>query len=271
MTGTSGSLSTSGGGVVLPAPKVTLYKPAVPFDVSVSDGGPSAGSPLVITTLRNCKVTAPGLSQEILDNTDTYQPQVELLRFTRLNSRENASGGNGTKTSGFVHPSHGPAASGNGSFTHGGAHGGVAAAIQAIRPTEWPIIGGQAVDVTQGIFGMFSFIPVDYRDAVNGMQQIKLLCPTAAFSRRSRPGRRFPYSRTFTPGYFAFRLSIIDPTDPKGKRIHGPVSQIVQASNAQFPFQPAGLDVNGRSQATIMPGFLDLTANVTFSTRVPQQ
>lgn len=271
MSGASGSYNPpKAGGIILPVPKVQLYKPAAPADIFVADQFPSFANPMLITTLRQCKVTVAGMSQAILDDPAKYQPLIELLRYTRLNSRENASGGNGTKSSGYVHPSHGPAASGSGSFTHGGAHGGVAATIQAIRPTEWPFIGGQAVDVTQGIFGFFAYVPLDYRDAVNGPQGIKLLCPTAALTRKAKPGRRFPYSRMFSPGYFAFRVSVIDPTDKRGKRIHGPVSQVVQASNAQFPFVPAGLDANGMAQANIMAGFNDTLANITFATRVPQ-
>lgn len=150
MSGTAGGYSApSVGGVILPAPKVQLYTPSPSPDLVISDGSPVAGALRNVRTVRRAKVTVPGLSQAILDDLDTYKPQVELMRFTRLNTRENASGGNGTKSSGYVHPAHGPAASGNGSFTHGGHHGGVDPAIWPIRPTEWAITAGNdSVDVT---------------------------------------------------------------------------------------------------------------------------
>lgn len=255
MSGTSGSLSVGGGGVMLPAPKVQVYHPAANTPVFVGLGFPSSAATQEVVPTRLVKVTVPGIPSAILADVASYKPQIELLRYVRLHSRENASAGNGTKTGGYVHPSHGPAASGDGSFTHGGAHGGVSAEVQAIRPTEWPILSGaDAVDVTQGMMGFMCFGPVNFRDNTGNIQALDLVYP-AERVRTQRLGRRFPYAGAFAPGYFAFRLSIIDLEDARGKRIHGPVSQIVSATNHKFPFVPAGLDASGRAQADVAAGF----------------
>jgi hypothetical protein len=241
------------GGVMLPAPKVQLYQSAAPVDVFVSGGYPSANVRQQIQPVRRVKVTVPGIPASILDDVATYQPMVELMRYTRLNGRENVASGNGFKSGGYVHPSHGPAASGDGSFTHGGAHGGVGPDVQAIRPTEWPILAGNdAIDVTQGMLGFMCIVDLTYRDNTGNYNVFSGLAPSTALSRRQgRPGRRFPYVRQFSPGYFEFRLSVIDPSDPRGKRIHGPVSSRVACTTNIFPFLPAGLDVDGNAQATI--------------------
>ncbi len=259
MSGTSGSLSVGGGGVMLPAPKVQVYIPAVPTPVFVADGQPSSVSQVQVTPLRYAKVTVPGIPAAILSDIAGYLPMVELLRFTHLTSRESAASSNGAKTSAYVHPSHGPAASGTGSFTHGGAHGGADPVIQAIRPTEWLIASGDdAIDVTQGILGFMCHGAIGYRDATGNVQSVDAVYPSGRVNpqRRSRvTGRRYPYSSVYTPGYFAFRLSVVDRDDERGKRIHGPISTPVSVSNAKFPFNPAGLDIGGRAQADISPAY----------------
>ena len=259
-------------GVILPAPKVQTYKPAAPADLFACLSAPVAGTPIQITPTRSVKVTVPGLPQAILENLETYKPRVELLRFTRKNTRENGAGGNGTKSSGYVHPSHG-LTPGGGSFTHGGHHGGVDPAIWAIRPTEWDISAGNvAIDVTQGMAGFMCILGVKYRDNTGTMQVQDMLVPSAN-NQRGKFGRRFPYSRKFTPGYFEFRVSIIDPTDARGKRIHGPHSTRVSATNNIFPFLPAGLDVAGQAQATLDPRFDARVINFWLgaSSRLPAQ
>lgn len=276
-TGNSVSVPASASGIMLPAPKVQMYHPTVPSDIFAALGSPSVGTSVQLAIVRYVKVTVPGIPHEILKNIAKYQPQVELLRFTRLNGRDSqspASAGNGTRSSAYVHPSHGPAASGNGSFTHGGAHGGVDPAIQALRPTEWPVLtGGDAIDVTQGIAGFMCLFPIEYRDSAGASVMIEALVPTSSLGRRARPGRRFPYQRIFSPGYFEFRLSVVDLSDPRGKRIHGPHSLRVSATNNIFPFLPAGLDAGGKAQATIDPRFDQKTANFWLgsTSRLPAQ
>ncbi len=255
MTGTAASQRAKSGSAALPAPKVQVYHPAAPVPVFVGDRFASNGSTVEVKPIRSVKVTVPGIPSAILADIDLYKPQIELLRYVRLRSRESANSGNGTKTGGYVHPSHGPAASGNGSFTHGGLHGGTSGQVQAIRPTEWPILSGaDNVDVTQGLLGFMCMGLVPFRDSAGVTQATDMVYP-AERVRTQYLGRRFPYAGMFAPGYFAFRLSIIDLTDERGKRIHGPVSQVISATNHKFPFVPAGLDIAGRAQADIAAGF----------------
>ncbi len=274
MSGTSGSLNMSSGGVVLPAPKVQLFVPALgAADVSVAKVQPSSGGLVQINLVRRCKVTVPGMSQEILDNTAEYDPQLELLRFVRRKSSDRASSGNGAKTSAYVHPAHGPAASGNGSFTHGGAHGGTAPVLTAVRETEWPLLtDAKFVDVTQGMWSFMCWADdIAYRDSTGNYAPFSGVYPAEmAAQRRRLSGRRFPYSSAYSPGYFAFRISIKDPSDQRGKRIHGPVSQTVRLVNEKFPFNPAGLEAgSNRALADLSKGYDSQRGNMFFVTRLP--
>lgn len=259
MSGTSGSVSIGGGGVMLPAPKVQIYIPQAPAAVFVADGQPSSGVQFQVSPSRFVKVTVPGIPSAILSDISGYLPLVELLRFTRLESPERMASGNGTKTSAYVHPSHGPAASGDGSFTHGGVHAGTDPAIQAIRPTEWLVTSGiEAIDVTQGILGFMCHGAIAYRDPAGNSAFVDAVYPSGRtnLGKRNRVyGRRYPYTSVYTPGYFAFRLSVVDRDDPRGKRIHGPMSTPISVSNAKFPFIPAGIDIGGRAQADLNPSY----------------
>lgn len=271
-TGNSVALPpVGGGGVMLPAPKVQIYNPAAGPDVFVSAGHPSGGVPLQVFPTRYVKATVPGIPQAVFDDLAGYAPQVELLRFTRLRARENASGGNGIKSSGFVHPSHGPAASGDGSFTHGGAHGGTAFAVQAIRPTEWPILSSNAaLDVTQGILGFMCLVPVAFRNASGNFQNVNALVPSHGLSRGGGGGMtRFPYQKKLSGAYYAFRLSIKDTSDPRGKRLHGPLSEVIYCGNSIFPFVPTGVDAFGRATARAALAADPLAVNFWFGKRVP--
>lgn len=259
MAGTGGSIASSGGGIMLPAPKLQAYIPASPQAVFMAEEQPSGGNTVQVVPMRYLKVTVPGIPAAILADTATYAPLVELLVFRRLETRENGASGNGTKTSGFVHPSHGPGASSNANFTHGGQHSGVAGTVQALRPTEWPIVNGNdAIDVSQGILGFMCLGQIGFRDSSGNLTNTAAVYPASRCNLAKRlrvSGRRFPYSSIMIPGYFAFRLSIIDPSDARGKRIHGPMSQQVSCTTTKFPFVPAGLDVGGRAQADLAPGF----------------
>lgn len=214
---------SAGGGIMLPAPKVQMYQPVVRPDVFVSDGYPVAGAVVQANPVRYVKVTVPGIPAAVLDDLAGYAPQVELVRYARLHARQNASTGNGNKSGGFVHPSHGAAPYG-GSYTHGGAHGGVGGGVQAIRPTEWPILAGNdAIDVTQGLLGFMCLVPVYYRDNTgNNSNNVGALVPSHGLSRgRGGAYSRFPYQKALSGAYYGFRLSIKDSSDARGKRIWG--------------------------------------------------
>jgi hypothetical protein len=240
-------------------------------DVFVADTLASSGVTIQVTPIRRVKVTVPGLPTSILERAAEYQPLIELVRYTRRHSRDNQSSGNGTKTAAYVHPAHGLGASGNGSFTHGGIHGGADAAVQAIRPTEWPIASiYDALDVTQGLLGFMCIGTGRYRDNTGNLSNVDLLYPSDMAQQRSRVGgRRFPYTQSFTPGYYAFRLSVRDLSDPRGKRIHGPLSQTIVATTQQFPFNPAGVDSGGRAQADVSGNYNPRVVNFYFATRIP--
>jgi len=239
----------------LPAPKVTLINADSSITRYATQGGPSGNATAKVVTGHDVRVTVPGIPEEILDNIAKYQPQIELMRYRR----KTANSGNAFRSSakaGFVHPSHGPAPSGGGKYTHGGDHGGLggAPATLALRLTEWPVTGPAiALDATQGVLGFMGIFDVRYRDNTGIENVVSALCPHGYSSANRMPGRRFPYARAFTPGYFEFRLSVIDPSDPRGKRIHGPSSTRVVCSNTYFPFIPAGLSALGKAQADIDP------------------
>lgn len=247
MSGTSGSLATSTGGITLPAPVLRrasslLAPPALYIE--------EAGAATQVNTLSIVTASVHGFPDEIMQNLAQYQPQLELLRYVPRRTREpfrNRSIVGG----GYVHPSHGPAASGNGHHTHGGVHTKTAA-VMAIRPTEWAVMNwGQVIDVTQGMFGFMRGMFIQYRDPTgNGAT----LWATTAAPQKAVIGTRFPYSSAFRPGYYRFRWSIIDPSDARGQRISGPLSDTVSVSTAVFPFSPAP-PIGGGATATVVATF----------------
>lgn len=262
MSGTSGSLTQSSGGVVIPPPKVNIMTTALRPAVFVSKGQPSAGGTEQVEPLRYVRVTTPGISQTILDDLAGYAPQVELLRYTGKNGREGGRGGNGGKASDFAHPSHGPSGVGgtfaNGSFTHGGVHGGVDTSVRAIRPTEWAITGPHnSIDVTQGMLGFMCHMPVGYRDLAStpGIT-LPAIVPSYALSRGRGTYVRFPYEKMLSGGYFAFRISIRDLSDSRGKRVWGPYSEMIQCANTLFPFVPDGVDGSNATCALPHPRYI---------------
>lgn len=254
MSGTSGFINSGGGGLMLPAPKVQMMVPVAQPALFVSDNSPSSGNTVQVTPRRYVKVTVPGIPSAVLGDLATYAPQVELLRYTRRQRRENASGGNGGKGGAYVHPAHG-LTPGGGSYTHGGQHGGVDPAIWAIRPTEWPILSGaDNIDVTQGILGFMCLHPVYMRDNSGVTSTVDCLIPSHGLVKgRSTSFSRFPYQKSLSGAYFAFRLSIRDPSDARQKRIWGPTSEVVQVGNTAFPFLPDGVSPLGESAAVQNP------------------
>ena len=270
MAGTGATTRTKGG-VFLPAPKVQFIQPVVRPDVFVADHSPLGGGMVQVKPTRYVRVTVPGIPAVVLNNIATFAPQVELVRYVRRQRRENAGGGNGGKGAAYVHPAHGPAPYG-GSFTHGGSHGGVDPAIQAIRPTEWPILAGDdTFDVTQGILGFMCLYGVQYRDSLgNNANSVKAIVPSHALSRgRGGAYSRFPYQKTLSGAYFAFRLSIIDTSDARGKRVWGPTGEVLQCGNTAFPFDPDGVGPSGRAAAVPAGGYDEVLVNFWSASRLP--
>jgi hypothetical protein len=253
----------------LPAPKVQTFRPDLSYDPLISDGPPVNGATRKVRVTRFISITTPGVPAAVLKDPAKYKLQIELLRYTRSSNRSPATNAR-RKQSGYVHPSNGPAPSGVGSFTHGGVHS-VHPDIAALRQTEWPILTGKEhTDVTQGMVAFMALIGVNWRDAAGAYAIETLPCPTSSRMRRPNPGARFPYSATFSPAYFAFRLSIIDPSDPRGKRIHGPASEVVSLTTKGFPFSPDGLDPAGKA-ACVLAGVSPFNLNFAIgaSSRLP--
>ena len=265
MSGTGASLvGRGGGGLILPAPKVQFITQAKAGNsFFVSQDKPSSPKLTKVSTLKNVVVTFPGISSEILDNAQRYKPLLELLRYRPVKTRSPASnGGRGNKKAGYAHPSNAPEPSGNASFTHGGGHQDASADIIALRQTEWPIAQSQdRFDVTQGILSFMCYGTVLYRNAV-GLSSLSAIYPaTKSGAAAYTSGRRFPYSRAFQPGYFAFRLSILDLQDDRKKRVHGPLSDKISVSNSVFPFIPDGVNGQNQTVATLAANFDPFSVN----------
>lgn len=253
MSATAASLSSSPAGIMLPAPVVRAGGSLVTYQTV--KGPPSTGNITDVDVVNPVTVSVHGLPQQVMDDIETFKPQLELMRY--VSKRTNANAWSRTmRNAGYVHPSHGPAPSGNGSHTHGGLQAGVAPATRGIRPTEWPVTNwGQVIDVTQGMTGHMNLRPIQFRVASAGVEttaNVDLICPSG-LGGSSRPGRRFPYGKFYRPGYYKFRWSVIDITDPRGQRITGPLSDTVSLTTEVFPFLPdvSWLDVlNGDYHAT---------------------
>jgi hypothetical protein len=267
---TQGSMSPGPSGGGLPAPKVQTFRPEIAYDPEISDNVPSSGSPMKITVVRHVKVTLPGLPRYILDDLATFQPQVELLRFSKYNGARYAGSGRRGKESGPVHPANGLAPSGNGKLTGGGLHGGVSPTIQAIRQTEWPITSGNAsIDVTRGMTAFMARMNVSWRDINDSIGFLLLPCPTSSRSRQTAPGKAYGYAKTYGLGEFHFRISVIDITDPRGNRTHGPLSEKVSLAMAQHPFNQAGLAPSGKVAVELAPTDGKMNFWIGDTTRLP--
>lgn len=220
----------------------------------INDGSPRNGASVSVKVLNPASVSVHGLPQEVMGDISKYQPKLELMRY--VPKRTTKTGWSRTmRNAGYVHPSHGPGASGNGSHTHGGGHN-LPVGTTAIRHTEWDVTGwGQVIDVTQGLTGFLGMMRVTYRAPSTGAQVFSTLAAPCPAGRKLQavPGRRFPYGGNFAPGYYKFRWSIVDPTDDRGQRLSGPLSDTVAITTEVFPFIPedAWLDtINGDYHAT---------------------
>lgn len=234
---------------MLPAPVVRAGGAAQVY--AMAKGAPLYGNVMTVKVQNPVTVSAHGLPQVVLENLATYKPQLELMRYV---SRRTATStfSRGMRNAGYVHPSHAPLPSGTGSHTHGGAHAGIGSSVAAIRPTEWPVTNyGQVIDATQGLTGFLQLHDVYFRDPTGVVAATPLPCPSGRVAQQL-PGRTFAYSRPFKPGYFRFRWSIIDPTDPRGQRISGPLSDTVSLTTNVYPFTPH-LPIDGLATASVNP------------------
>lgn len=239
----------------LPAPRVQVRRTSAPNAVQVQN---TSFQNAAVRMVHAVLVTTHGLSVDVINN-PAYKVQLELLRYVRRRRSTSGDPANASRQkAGFVHPSHGPAASGNGSHTHGGTHSATlnfGPAIIPFRLTEWKVTDlQQTVDVSQGCAAFMVRAPVAYRDPAGDMPNIQAVYPISNRGSNARMGRTYGYAGLFTPGYFKFRWSIIDPADPRGQRTHGPLSETVAISSEVFPFVTDVMN-GGKATVTINPAY----------------
>jgi hypothetical protein len=252
MSGTSASVSRSKGGLILPAPVVRLSMDTSGDFRQVSQGDPQNNTTVKVQCLNIASASVHGIPAEILKNLDKYKPKLELIRHVRRRTKAPQFSRN-FKSSGYVHPAHMDAPSGQGHHTHGGGTS-LFPNINAIRPTEWDVTNwGQVIDVTQGLHGFMQIGRFNYRDNSGNIVGVEAVHPSGS-KINSNMGKRMPYSGIFRPGYYQLRWSIIDPTDLRGQRISGPRSDVIALTNEVFPFIPS-IAFNGLATADVDPRF----------------
>ena len=252
----SGELDTTVWSTALPAPKVDLRKGA-PTLLTVFDGHPALGLTRTVNAVNLAEVTVSDIPQVILDNLPYFGLQLELLRYVRRSTGQ-TNRPHAASHGGYRHPSNGDNPSGTGQRTRGGSHTYNA----TNRVTEWPVTGwGQSIDVSQGMAGFMSHDSsgsLQYRDPAGVRQPFNGLVPTDAWGKFRRFGRASSYDSRFRPGYFKFRWSILDVSDPREQRISGPLSETVALTSNLFPFIPdAPFGGNAALTATINPAYVD--------------
>lgn len=254
MSNTSASLpvaATAAGG--LPTPKPELFGGTQAYaKVDVPQGSPTSPT-LVARWVRNpIRVTVNGVPQSLIDS------GTVLLELGRVRARRERFGNlpaTSGKSGNVVHPSNAPAPSGVGSHTHGGNHSGVSPAVQSLRVTEWVVTdNGFSVDVTQACMAWFIASSTYYRDPTATLQPVNVTVPVAKQG-HWYPGSRFAYGSRLHPGRFAFRVSAVDTTDPRGQRIWGAWSELVTIAHTVHPIKPdpVATATNGVPCAVIHP------------------
>lgn len=201
--------------------------------------GSSAGSTFTnVTFTQQVEVTVPNIPQLLLDD-PSFDLRLELMRYRRKTAYDGSSA-----YKCYVHPSNAPATSGDGNHTHGGEHGGSSSAVAALRVTEWQLTShGQVTDVSQSMASFMIWKDVEYRTAT-GSGNVNCLCPSTG-NTKNVTYYRFPYQAIYSPGYFKFRCSIVDPTDERGQRLTGPESEVVSITSERHPFPVFGYDGSG--------------------------
>ena len=238
--------------VGLPAPKIRLWQ-GDGTTVQTADAFPSTNATVAVTPLVRVQAVILNVPESIITGT-TFDLRLELLHYRRRKTSANSLSGSGLKEASYRHPSNAVAVSGNGSHTHGGDQGGISPAVQAIRQSEWPVTAhGQVIDVTAGMHAFMALGQVRYRDPAGVEQTFLALMPCGRSSPSMNNRQRYPYSPTFYPGYYRFRLSVIDPSDPRGQRLTGPASETVSLTNHIFPFRPDAPVVDPSNPLELVP------------------
>jgi hypothetical protein len=208
----------------LPAPRIKIQKLQNGQKYDIGFVAASQSSLESVTVRKTCQATVYGIPEEIMKNLSKYQLQLELLRYA-----------NGKKSkAGYKHPSNVASGLPLGGRTHGGMQN--VSGTLSLRQSEWAVTNyGQVIDVTSALFGYMFFGEIRYRDNTGNLNVIEGIYP---FRTTKTFGKRFAYSRLFTPARFRFRWSVLDLTDARKQRIFGPVSDVVTVSSLIFPFIP---------------------------------
>jgi hypothetical protein len=257
-------LEVAGGSPQLPIPKITIKSGGAHLH---SGNTAVFGAPPVDST--------HAISINLMDiPADLFQPQydlkVELLRWRGRHSRRTASGSY-EKLSGWVHPAHWDGATTiSGTSVRGGSHSGrVFDSIAGItsqpnaRPTEDSLVGltpNATINFRVArAFGAW-FRHVKHVDQTGNA--ISLLAYCKGGGAWEGQGGFMGVSSHMQFGRFAFRYTIVDPTDSR-RRISGPASQVVMIGTRDrgnivntgiFPF-PQKV-VNPAANANVFPQVL---------------
>lgn len=265
----TGSDFVAAGGGGLPAPKVRVTGGGNAWQ-TVSMPVYSPSGTLTDVQVQPVTVTVTDVPSVFTDSAFGLQLELMRYRYRRSKARANLSG----EFRSWVHPSNGPAPSGDGTWTRGGAHLQTSPAVVALRRTEWPVTNTSSVDVSQAMFSFLCQKQIPYRSVLStGVPDATVLGFSPKAGSVGWPGRRFAYSSAYTPGLFAFRLSVVDVDDPRGARVSGPLSEMVCVSNTVFPFRVDSVSSQllGKQTASIAPGYdpLLFRAWIGSTTRLP--
>ena len=235
----------------LPIPKVRLTA-ATPLVVSPTVEHATGNVGPNLTWLTSPEVVAVDISDDLLD--PRLGLQLELGRYRpQHNSPLSVRSGHAA----IVHPSTWVGAVAlNGHDTRGGAHNTNAGIVAVDRISEWAVTARNQVTLVD-LSPWFQLLNVDFFNAGTlALDLVEVPCPSGLNKGRI-PGRRFPYSPRFQPGYFYFRYSVIGLRDGRRGRVAGAwTPAAVVATCDPFPFihNAAVSQAQGRAYADLAGG-----------------
>lgn len=233
----AGSQSLCGGtthiAAALPVPKMRIVGPAIGEGVLIPQDTPS-GMLIAVTTASQLECVALDIPTVFFQ--PQYGLQLELMRYRRTTTSKQVITPRRRGQSDWVHPAHGGR---SGNDQRGGDHfdqSGVPLNMLA-RPSEWSITTrNQVVNVTQGVAGRCIYVRPGRAFFVNGFGPSFDSNPTYIIGNASRANHRYAAIFRGLPGVwsankFRFRYSVVDPDDPRGGRISGPMSPVIMAGS----------------------------------------
>jgi hypothetical protein len=233
----AGSQALCGGNVnvtaALPAPKMRIVGPASGEGFLIPENT-RAGFPIAVNARTQLECVALDIPAVFFQ--PQYRLQLELLKYRRTNSSKQVVTPARRGSSDWVHPSHGNLV---GNDQRGGAHFDTFGnpINMSLRPSEWPITArNQIINVTQGAAGRCVYMRPGTTLYTAGLGPTYLPMPFYVIGNADRCQDRNPIRFRGTPGVltmpkFRFRYSIVDPDDPRGGRISGPMSPTIVVGN----------------------------------------